>query len=151
MAGRKKKTTPVLGDDPLSWLGKEDVKTGKPAKDNIHTDTNTKPAGMDTNNSVAASDNTNRKPVNITLDPVITLTEVGQLKDSLLGHIGASEIHIDVSKVEHIDTAGMQLLLAFSKAIQKKGGKLSWTGWSAAYSGTAELLGLTSEAGIKES
>lgn len=149
MAGRKKKTTSVLGDDPLSWLGKEDTKTGRQAQDNNQPDT--KPAGTDINIPVTADDETGNEPVNITLDPVITLTEVSQLKDSLLGHIGASEIHIDVSKVEHIDTAGMQLLLAFSKAIQKKGGKLSWTGWSAAYSGTAELLGLTSEVGVKES
>lgn len=149
MAGRKKKTTSVLGDDPLSWLGKEDTKTERQAQDNNQPDN--KPAGTDINTPVTAGDETGSEPVNITLDPVITLTEVSQLKDSLLGHIGASEIHIDVSKVEHIDTAGMQLLLSFSKAIQKKGGKLSWTGWSAAYSGTAELLGLTSEVGVKES
>jgi anti-anti-sigma regulatory factor len=149
MAGRKKKTTSVLGDDPLSWLGKDDTQAEQQIQNNTQPDTNTNQASADPN-PVAASDKASGEPVNISLDPVITLTEVSQLRDSLLGHTGASEIHIDVSKVEHIDTAGMQLLLAFSKAIQKQGGKLSWTGWSAAYSGTAELLGLTSVTGAKE-
>jgi len=148
MAGRKKKTTSVLGDDPLSWLEKNDAQDERQVQNNIQ---HVSSADIDHDVSVSASNkDKSNKSVNITLDTVITLTEVSQLRDSLLGHTGASEIHIDVSKVEHIDTAGLQLLLAFSKAIQQQGGKLSWTGWSEAYSGTAELLGLAMEAGLKE-
>ena len=151
MAGRKKKTTSVLGDDPLSWLGKDEA--GGEQKDHGKTqlDSQIDSTNPDQNIPVAASQtNAGQEPVYITLDPVITLSEVSQLRELLLGHVSIREIQIDVSKVEHIDTAGLQLLLAFSKTIQKRGRKISWTGWSAAYSGTAELLGLTRAAGLEE-
>lgn len=151
MAGRKKKPASVLGDDPLSWLGKDQTQDTRPGQPEIQAESVT--GATEGNETSAPAENTTNavlNEVNIVLDPVITLTEAGQLKEILLGYVNSPEIKVDAGKVEHIDTAGMQLLLAFSKAVQKQGGKIHWTGWSAACSGTAELLGLTRAAGPGE-
>jgi anti-anti-sigma regulatory factor len=151
MAGRKKKPASVLGDDPLSWLGKDEPQQNHPDRPEEQPGPQTAPADGDENPAVAAGGaHKDQAPVRIVLDPVITLSEVSPLREKLLGHVGAHQIQIDVSQVEHIDTAGMQLLLAFSKAVQEQGGVPDWQGWSAAYAGTAELLGLTKLAGVEK-
>ncbi len=152
MAGRKKKSSPALGDDPLSWLGDDEVRSKQHEHDNIDTGEQSDSTISDKDIPVATvREDDSQGSVTIILDPVITLAEVSHLKESLLGHIGARQFQVDVSKVEHIDTAGLQLLLAFSKALEKQGGKIIWLGWSAAYSNTAELLGLTAALGLEES
>lgn len=159
MARRKKKTPPALGDDPLNWLKGNGNDTGKQADTEIpDPDTGsadlpaagTGPAGSGDQDAkaVIANDTDNQGPAMIILDPVITLVEVNRLRESLLGYIGARQVQVDVSKIEHIDTAGVQLLLAFSKALVKQGGKIIWLGQSAAYSNTAGLLGLTKALGL---
>lgn len=83
------------------------------------------------------------KPVVITLDAVITLGELANLRDKILEHAEAREIEIDASKVEHIDTGGIQLLLSIANSFKKRGGKIIWKGWSTPCVSTAELLGMT--------
>ena len=49
------------------------------------------------------------------------------------------------------DNAVKEKVIAAAKALEKQGGKIIWLGWSAAYSNTAELLGLTAALGLEES
>lgn len=155
MTGRKRKSSPALGDDPLSWLkedkgqevlqqaGGKTARQKKPGQKKPGQKKNLKPS---TPVATSAGENNqakdNRKDVTIMLDPVITLAEVNDLKASLLGYINAGHIRIDAGKVEHIDTGGLQLLLAFLKTAQKRGIKISWQERSGALMNTAELLGL---------
>lgn len=151
MVRRKKKSSPALGDDPLSWLGDDEARSEQHEHDNIDTGKQSDSTISDKNIPVATTRaDDNQDSVTIILDPVITLAEVSHLKESLIGYIGARQIQVDVSKVEHIDTAGLQLLIAFSKALEKHGGKITWLGSSAAYSNTAELLNLTAALGLGE-
>ena len=152
MARRKKKSPSVIDDDPLTRPGDDEAHSKQHEHDNIDTSKQSDPAISEKKIPVSAvREDDSQDSVTIILDPVITLAEVRYLKESLLGYIDARQIQVDVSKVEHIDTAGLQLLLAFSKALEKQGGKVIWLGWSAAYSNTAELLGLTAALGLEES
>lgn len=54
------------------------------------------------------------------------------------GHI----IQFDVSKIERIDAAAMQLIYAFSKEAAKQGYVLLWEGASEAFVCSAKMLGL---------
>jgi anti-anti-sigma regulatory factor len=148
MAGRKKKSQSALGDDPLSWLGDEKVAIEKDEHKNVDTaqQSDSTSPGINISGATAMEDD-NQDSVTIMLNPVITLAEVSQLKESLIGYLGAHQVQVDVSKVEHIDTAGLQLLIAFSKALKKQGGKIIWRGWSAAYSSTADMLNLNAVLG----
>ena len=152
MARRKKKSPSAPGDDPLSFRGDDEARSKQHERNNIDTSKQSDTAISDKNiPDATVREDDSQGSVTIILDPVITLAEVSHLKESLLGYIGARQIQVDVSKVEHIDTAGLQLLLAFSKVFKKQGGKIIWLGWSAAYSNTAELLGLTAALGLEES
>ena len=132
MAGRKKQTSATAkGDSSRKPVVKRKTKNEKPAE---------KPSAVSNQN----------QPVVITLEPVITLAEVTGLRDKILEHMDASEISIDASGVEHIDTGGMQLLLSVANSIRKKGGKITWVGWSAPCLSTAQLLGLTRLFEMKE-
>lgn len=134
---RKKKSPPASGDGEVSHDQHE--------HDNIGSGKKTDPKIPD-NNIPASTDRktANHKSETIILDPVVTLAEVSHLKESFMASVGPHNVQVDVSKVEHIDTAALQLLLSFSKALEKQGGKIVWQGWSAECSKTAELLGLSS-------
>ncbi|HTT07903.1 MAG TPA: STAS domain-containing protein [Gammaproteobacteria bacterium] len=79
----------------------------------------------------------------ITLEPVITISEAAALKDQLLPHIGRSgEIIIDGSRVESVDTAALQVLLAFVRSARAQGAIIRWSGISSALQNAAQLLGI---------
>ena len=149
MAGRKKKSSPALGDDPLSWLDSDNRdKVGADATGEIKKQKPVKKRATRTSGSQKSqSDN---KPVTIVLDSIITLAEANDLRGKLIEHIGAGQIQVDASKVEHIDTGGLQLLLALSKAHKNHGGHITWLDWSAPCLSTAKLLGLAASLEMKE-
>ena len=64
------------------------------------------------------------------------------LKQEFLGALGADAIVLDGSEVAHVDTAALQLLTLFSRAVRARGGTLSWRGASAVLNEAANLLGL---------
>lgn len=107
-------------------------------------------AGKGKSTVVTSKNSEKKQPVTIILDPVITLSEVASLKEKFLEYVGAEQIQIDASKVEHIDTGGLQFLLAFIMACRKQGGQIKWLGKSTSYINTAKLLGLARTLDISE-
>ena len=79
----------------------------------------------------------------IILDTIITIAEAAALKEQLLPHVNREgEISIDGSRVESVDTAALQVLLAFVRSARAHGAVIRWTGISGALLNTAQLLGV---------
>jgi anti-anti-sigma regulatory factor len=59
---------------------------------------------------------------------VCTLREAAQFKGQLMARIGeAGDVDIDAGVVDKIDTACLQLLVAFARQLTAEGRKLSWS------------------------
>ena len=134
MAGRRVKASPVSGK-----TNQEKKKVNSSTKSNK---TGKRVTKKKVSTTATANVKKGKQSVAITLDPIITLTEVTGLREKFLKLLDVGEIQIDASKVEHIDTGGLQLLLAFAKAYKNHGGQITWVGWSAPCLNTAESLGL---------
>ena len=63
------------------------------------------------------------------------------LKDS-------SNLHLNAQAVEKVDTAGLQLIVALYKEIDKLGGKVVWQEPSAVLRQASQTLGLTEQVGL---
>ena len=86
----------------------------------------------------------------IVLDAVITIAEAAALKDQLLPYINRKgEVRVDGSRVASVDTAGMQVLLAFVRTLQNHGAVVHWTGASETLLGIAQLLGVAAHIGLR--
>ncbi len=86
----------------------------------------------------------------IILDSDITLGEASHIRKVWQNCIDTAEVIFDLSQVEHIDTAGLQLLLAFVIDHKARGGKTIWKGHSRQCMETAGLLGLVGALGLRE-
>lgn len=72
------------------------------------------------------------------------ISGVGDLYAEILMEMSEGyEISFDVSKIERIDAAALQMLYAYSKEAAKNGHALEWQDPSEAFIRSAELLGLT--------
>lgn len=79
----------------------------------------------------------------LTLGAECTAAEADALKAELARRVAASEpIIVDVSALQRIDTAGMQLLAAFVRDRRTGGRIVQWRGQAAALELAARLLGL---------
>lgn len=135
MAKRKKTSSRGPGDDSLKGIKDEVV----PAAASQPRNTLSTPAVITIESS---------EP--IVLDAIITIAEAAALKDQLLPHINRKgEVCVDGSRVQSVDTAALQVLLAFVRALQGHGAVVHWTGVSEALLGTAELLGVASHIGLR--
>lgn len=87
--------------------------------------------------------------LNIELDPVITISETQSLYKQLQAHLDrGGDVTLDARQVHMIDTAGLQLLLAFVLELKNENRSINWRGVSPAFKETAGLLGLTELLGI---
>jgi ABC-type transporter Mla MlaB component len=78
------------------------------------------------------------------LDPVITITEAGNLYKHLQSYIDSvGDVTIDASKVQMIDMAGLQLLLVFARELGKFQRKVHWQNPSSVFRQAAELMDLS--------
>jgi phospholipid transport system transporter-binding protein len=57
--------------------------------------------------------------------------------------LDASQVVLDGSAVERIDTAALQLLVVFQREVQKRGNQMNWAGVSAPLHDAAGQLGVT--------
>jgi anti-anti-sigma regulatory factor len=85
----------------------------------------------------------------IRLPAILTISEVGELKQELLASRAATTV-LDGEGVIRVDTAGLQLLLAFVKSIDARGGSLQWQNPSGSLLEAARLLGLIEALKITE-
>lgn len=70
------------------------------------------------------------------------IADVGQLHRQLRVALDASQIVLDGSTVDRVDTAALQLLVVFQREAQKRGRQVSWAGVSAPLHDAASQLGL---------
>ena len=156
----------ALGDDPLLWMKEEDpvldndAILSKPEMETVQEEQDsTMPIEAQQesvpiqNETPTASTETSPTDIKIdnelVLEPILTIAEVEMLHkklQDLLQHDG--DIQIDASKVQMIDTAGLQLLLVFNMALQKQQKSISWITPSPTFQETAALIGLSSHLGL---
>lgn len=87
--------------------------------------------------------------LNIALEAVVTISEAGKLKDQLQGYLDlGADLTLDAGQVHMIDTAGLQLLLAFVVEVKNQNRSINWKSISPAFKETVELLGLMEPLGI---
>ena len=85
----------------------------------------------------------------IVCEPNIDISDAEKLLEDLRATISAaSEIEIDGSKVERIDTAALQLFVSFYLGCQQQGLNVTWVGVSAPMHKAAENLGLEQVLGL---
>ncbi|MCH8162531.1 MAG: STAS domain-containing protein, partial [Proteobacteria bacterium] len=119
MAKRKTKSS-ALGDDPLAWIAGADE-----AKENAVKKTKSKKAKSKKAKSKKTKVKTNRKSkvreekiktdkTRLILDSIITINDAQTMYTQLRSLLESKQdITIDASAVEMLDTAILQLLLAF--------------------------------------
>jgi anti-anti-sigma regulatory factor len=71
------------------------------------------------------------------------MAELPALRDQFVLALDAPLSTLDAIGVERIDTAALQLLVAFHRDAQARGTKVAWSGVSAPLRDAAEKLGLT--------
>lgn len=77
--------------------------------------------------------------------------DTAQLQQSLLKHVAAAAVSIDTSAVERIDTAAMQVLLAFVRDRQSQQHVVEWLGLNEVFVDSAQLLGIDKLLGLPAS
>jgi ABC-type transporter Mla MlaB component len=78
----------------------------------------------------------------LTLGSSLSIREVGERAAQFKALIAAGSAEVDASKLESIDTAGLQLLLAAAAAARRRGLTLRLHGAGSLNSGAASALGL---------
>jgi anti-anti-sigma regulatory factor len=82
-------------------------------------------------------------PRKVVLGASCTIEDVAQVRSELINHLSASTpIIIDASRLERIDTAGVQLLAAFAIDCLEQGIAFAWKERPAALEEAIRLLGL---------
>jgi anti-anti-sigma regulatory factor len=79
----------------------------------------------------------------------ITIAEAGALKSRLQGLLDvAGPVSVDASATRRVDTACLQLLLAFVRDRQLAGKPVTWAATAPEFTATARTLGLAAALGI---
>ena len=74
-----------------------------------------------------------------------TVADAGSLKESLAGLLNEPQaVTLDVTALQRIDTAGLQLITAFVRERAGHGRPVEWQGTAPVLATAAQLLGLTS-------
>lgn len=160
--GKSDDKSQVLGDDPLAWLNagsstdkktdkkkaskkkvtkkaKKVAKKAKPKKDTLRKKAKTKKLKTDLDN---VSDQ-------FVLESSLVINKASDVYESLKKFSeNKQSIEIDASKVENIDSAILQLLVAFALDLKKNDIKLSWHGPTEGLKEKATILGLTKSLGL---
>ena len=85
------------------------------------------------------------------LEPQCTLREAEALKVALnAAEDSSGDLTLEAGAVEKVDTAGLQLLIAFARRIQLLERRLVWGSVSPALRSSARTLGLAAALGLPE-
>jgi len=154
MVKRKTKSS-ALGDDPLAWIASDDEakeNAVKKARNNKSKSKKTKKkkAKVKTNQK----NKTQKRKVkadktNLVLDSIITINDAQTMYTQLNSLLELKQdITIDASAVEMLDTAILQLLLAFVNKIKAQNRQVVWTKPSEEMVNRATTLRLQAELGL---
>jgi len=90
-----------------------------------------------------------RRMNTIALDEILDISHVANSYQQMQGWLSTGgDYAIDGKRVEHVDSAGVQLLLAFTRAVRDTGGSIKWQGVSDKLQAAIERLGLVGELGL---
>lgn len=84
----------------------------------------------------------NKSEARLSVPADCRIGEVGELQKQLRDALASSQIVLDGSTVDRIDTAALQLLVVFQREVQKRGNQMNWAGVSAPLHDAASQLGL---------
>jgi len=85
------------------------------------------------------------------LDERLVIENAGELCTQLLSCAGQdADITLDAAYVESVDTAALQVLLAFVRQVRGKGHTVNWQSPSDALLKTASLTGLAIDMGLAD-
>jgi anti-anti-sigma regulatory factor len=118
MAGKKGGN--VIGFDPLAWMKQPEAPVMEGATAPPAVAVSTAPAES------AVSPATVPDQVVIALHDSLTIEHAAALHGELSRHLSAHDIVLDAAQVRRIDTAGVQLLVAFVCQAQQRGAAVSW-------------------------
>ncbi len=79
----------------------------------------------------------------ITLPPDMRIRYITAIKTELEKSLDASEVTYDISHVNQLDTASIQLLRAHINTLQDQNTTVSWTGDSVPFTSSAQTLGFS--------
>lgn len=100
-------------------------------------------------NEESTEDNVIVSQGKIELGESLDLQNIENLHDKLKQSLSDSnDTEVNVGQIESIDTAALQLLLAFSNDLRSKGKKLNWIGQSDEFNESIALLNLSSHIDI---
>jgi anti-anti-sigma regulatory factor len=92
-----------------------------------------------------------KRRAGLKLESSCTLRDALDMQFQLLAvDFGESEVLLDGSAVENIDTAGLQMLVAFAKHHDVRGRRLQWLVASPELLRTSRLLGLDAVLGLQD-
>ena len=97
--------------------------------------------------SVKSREKNDQKPgiAKVVLEENVTISNADELKKKLLKSLrNKSRVELDGAKVEVIDTAGLQVLVAFILHCRDKSLDVQWLGKSEILVQTSDILGLSS-------
>lgn len=88
--------------------------------------------------------------VSIDCGETLTIAQSGQLYATLLAELAEGRVvQPDVSQIQRIDAAGVQILLGFCREAELQGQSIDWGNPSEAFLKSVALLGLEAEMGVK--
>jgi ABC-type transporter Mla MlaB component len=73
------------------------------------------------------------QPGVLSLPGSVAIRNARELREHWLTHVSSPALQVDASAVSDVDTAGLQLLLAWKRAVAAGGGKFEWSQVSLRY------------------
>ena len=130
VAVKSKKKNKVMGDDPLLWIkediGQTNVTTSK-TRQSQKTSKQAEKGKARSKQTKKVSDPASDHDEQIVLAPVLAIENAKDLYEQFNSIIQKRRnVIINASSVEMIDTAMLQLLIAFVRKLQNQGIKISW-------------------------
>lgn len=81
----------------------------------------------------------------------LTIIEAAEMKEQFAEALNnGPQLEMDLSRLQRVDTAGIQLLAAVKKAAQQQGGDIQWRGSSDALFQSARWIGMVEVLGLPE-
>lgn len=78
----------------------------------------------------------------------VAIRNARELREQCLAQVSSPTMRVDAAAVSDVDTAGLQLMLAWQRAIVAAGGKFEWASVSPAFQDAAAAVGLSRELGM---
>lgn len=125
-----------LGHDPLAWMAEEEKQP--PVSEQVAEEI---PPVAE---KEADSKRKNEEWITISLPSLLTLSNLTALQEQLQSHLG-ERVQLSGAQVERVDTAAIQLLLAFRNLPNTA---VRWVAPSPKLCKAAHLLGLAQELGL---